>query len=63
MRDPSTTHGRAITSFYVARRQCVNTVCGMSRSKRFDTLIGKETGPVNVEVGGTPTYHRAVEGL
>jgi hypothetical protein len=24
MRDPSTTHGRAITSFYVARRQCVN---------------------------------------
>jgi hypothetical protein len=23
MRDPSTTHGRAITSFYVARRQCV----------------------------------------
>jgi hypothetical protein len=25
MRDPSTTHGRAITSFYVARRQCVNT--------------------------------------
>jgi hypothetical protein len=24
MRDPSTTHGRAITSFYVARRRCVN---------------------------------------
>jgi hypothetical protein len=24
MRDPLTTHGRAITSFYVARRQCVN---------------------------------------
>jgi hypothetical protein len=26
MRDPSTTHGRAITSFYVARRQCVNII-------------------------------------
>jgi hypothetical protein len=26
MRDPPTTHGRAITSFYVARRQCVNCV-------------------------------------
>jgi hypothetical protein len=25
MRDLSTTHGRAITSFYVARRQCVTT--------------------------------------
>jgi hypothetical protein len=25
MRDPSTTHGRVITSFYVARRQCVKT--------------------------------------
>jgi len=39
-----------------------NNVYYMSRSKRSDTLIGKETGTVIVDVGGTHTYHRSLNG-
>jgi hypothetical protein len=46
MRDPSTTHGRAITSFYVARRQCVKivsalvvTLAASDRTSGFMTYI------------------------
>jgi hypothetical protein len=40
MRDPSTTHGRAITSFYVARRQCVK-----SRAKQELRVATSTNGP------------------